>query len=223
MERIKKENEENKRIRQLEKEKEVAGFYVSSHPLKSYPLVKYLDVQTFLGCLDLIKEVNSLKEPFVTCVGLMQTHKIINTKKGDRMAFAQFEDLSGHAEIIIFPTLFKKVEALLGSYTVFIIKGSIDITSSQKCKIKANELIPVDLISGDPTLIKSVTLDLSSGIDAQTLEQLRAALPVGKAELRIIFQENNQKLTLYAQQKVDCSDAALNLIKDYACGIKIGL
>ncbi len=207
----------------LEKEKEVAGFYVSSHPLKSYPLVKYLDVQTFLGCLDLIKEVNSLKEPFVTCVGLMQTHKIINTKKGDRMAFAQFEDLSGHAEIIIFPTLFKKVETLLSSYTVFIVKGSIDITSSQKCKIKANELIPVDLISSDPTLIKSMTLDLSSSINDEALQHLRAALPSGRADLRITFQENNQKLTLYAQQKVDCSDEVLTLIKDYACGIKIGI
>lgn len=207
----------------LEKEKEVAGFYVSSHPLKSYPLVKYLDVQTFLGCLDLIKEVNSLKEPFVTCVGLMQNHKIINTKKGDRMAFAQFEDLSGHAEIIIFPTLFKKVETLLSGYTVFIVKGSIDITSSQKCKIKANDLIPVDLISSDPTLIKSMTLDLSSSINDEALQHLKAALPAGRADLRITFQENNQKLTLYAQQKVDCSDEALNLIKDYACGIKIGI
>jgi DNA polymerase-3 subunit alpha len=207
----------------LEKEKEVAGFYVSSHPLKSYPLVKYLDVQTFLGCLDLIKEVNSLKEPFVTCVGLMQNHKIINTKKGDRMAFAQFEDLSGHAEIIIFPTLFKKVETLLSSYTIFIVKGSIDITSSQKCKIKANELIPVDLIASDPTLIKSMTLDLSSSINDEALQHLKAALPAGRADLRITFQENNQKLTLYAQQKVDCSDEALNLIKDYACGIKIGI
>lgn len=207
----------------LEKEKEVAGFYVTSHPLKSYPLLKYLDAQSYVACLETIKQINSLKEPFVTCYGLLQSHKIITTKKGDRMAFLQCEDLSGHAEVIVFPTLFKKVETLLSSHTVFVIKGTLDITSQQKCKIKANDLIPVDLILSDPTLIKSVTLDLSPNINDESLQHLKSSLPAGKADLRITFQENNQQLTLYAQQKVDCSDEMLNLVKEYTRSIKIGL
>src|SRR3990172_10854354 len=61
----------------LEKEKEVAGFYLSSHPLKSYPLIKWLELETFAQGLEKIKKVTSIKEPMLTCVVLIQSYKII--------------------------------------------------------------------------------------------------------------------------------------------------
>lgn len=207
----------------LEKEKEVAGFYVSSHPLKSYSILNHLNAQSYTECLELIKEVTSLKEPFVTCYGLLQSTKIITTKKGDRMAFLQCEDLSGHAEIIVFPTLFKKVESIISSYTVFVIKGIVDITSQQKCKIKASDIIPVDIITSDPTLIKNVVIKFPKIINEAIIQKTDSILLQGKADLCIEFEENNQQLTLYSRRKVDCSEQTINQIKNLGIEVKISV
>lgn len=207
----------------LEKEKEVAGLYLSSHPLKSYPALAWIDSVTFTQALEKIKTVNSLKEPFVACAGLLQSHRVITTKTGSKMAFAQFEDLSGHAEVVIFPQLFAKVEQLLGQYNVFVIKGALDITSQLTCKIKANELIPIDLIFNDPEKIHRITLDLPTTPTPSLLEQLKTTIVPGSITLHLGFKENDQRMIVYTNQKIECSANAMNAIAQLGVGIKIGV
>ncbi|MFA5307465.1 MAG: DNA polymerase III subunit alpha, partial [Candidatus Babeliales bacterium] len=196
----------------LEKEREVAGFYLSSHPLKAYPAVQFIDYTPIVQALNLIKNVSSLKEPTVTCCGLIQTSKTITTKKGDRMAFAQCEDLTGSAEIIIFPRLFSKVETLLEQHNVFIIKGTLDITSQSTCKIKANDLIPAATVFDDPSLATALTVTLPDDIQESTLQELKNLLPKGALSLQLAFKENNHELLLATTQKVGYSlDILTNL------------
>ncbi len=185
----------------LEKEKEVAGFYLSSHPLKVYPLVSMLDHTSFKQALELIKNVNSLKEPMVVCIGLVQTKREITTKKGDRMAFLHMEDLSGGGEIILFPSTFAKVEHLLKEFTVFLVKGAVDITSQNTCKIKANELIPIDLALQDTKLVKTITLRLPGTITPDLLAIIKQALPPGSIPVYFSFTENKQQLLMMSSTK----------------------
>jgi len=207
----------------LEKEKEVAGLYLSSHPLKSYPALTWIDSITFTQALEKIKTVTSLKEPFAVCAGLLQTHRVITTKTGSKMAFAQFEDLSGHAEVIIFPQLFAKVEQLLGQHNVFVIKGTIDITAQVTCKIKANDIIPIDLLFNDPEKINRVMFQLPIGVSQGLLEQLKKTIIPGSTSLSLEFHENNERLIAYTNQKVSCSTAVLDAISKLGIGIKIGI
>lgn len=208
----------------LEKEKEVAGFYLSSHPLKNYPILKWIPAKSFEQTLNKIKEMTSLKEPTVVCYGLKQSHKVISTKKGDKMAFAQFEDLSSHSEVIIFPSLFKDVEQWLAEYDVFIIKGTLDATSQTKCKIKANALIPVELFF-EQCKLEALNLELSD-VNEPILEKLKNEIlqkPVTKysATLQFTFNENDRKLVLENKNKVDCSQENLKEIEKL--GIKVQL
>src|SRR5579863_9480167 len=86
----------------LEKEHEVAGFYISSHPLETYrSQCTWFGVETFEQAI--IKAKNSATEYTTIVCGLLKTHKNIVTKKGDRMSFMQLEDATGSAEIIVFP------------------------------------------------------------------------------------------------------------------------
>ncbi len=187
----------------LEKEREVAGFYLSSHPLKTYAASKLIAHTTFAQAKEMVKEVNSLKEPSVVCCGLVQSHKTINTKKGDRMAFVQCEDLTDSAEVIVFPSVFAKVESLLDQYNVFIIKGTLDITAQTTCKIKANELIPADTALNDPTLFKAIILTLPNDITETKLENIKASLPKGSLPLQISFKENDLQLKLFSSVKTN--------------------
>ncbi len=186
----------------LEKEREVAGFYLSSHPLKTFPALSLVALTPLAQARDMVKQVNSLKEPFITCCGLVQTYKTITTKKGDRMAFVQCEDLSGSAEVIVFPTLFAKVETLLSQYNVFIIKGTLDITAQTTCKIKANDLIPAETALNDPTLFKAVMITMPEEFTEEQLKSVKESLPKGALPLQIIFKEQNQPFTLYSSTKV---------------------
>jgi DNA polymerase-3 subunit alpha len=204
----------------LEKEKEVVGIYLSSHPLKSYPAIAWIEHLTFNQALEKIKEVTSLKEPMVTCLGLLQSHRVISTKKGDKMAFAQFEDAAGHGEVVIFPQLFAKVESLLGQYNVFVIKGALDITSSTKCKIKANELIPLETIF-EQAKDMIMTVTLPSMVDESLLQAIKNAVQPGNISFNVAFKENNQLLMLVATQKVTCSQDFCQALAQQRCEIRI--
>jgi DNA polymerase-3 subunit alpha len=189
----------------LEKEKEVIGFYLSSHPLKSYPQLKWLKTESFTACLDKIKTINSIKEPFVTVAGFVQSYKEITTKKGDRMAFVDLADLSSHCEVIVFPSVFKEVGTLLGQYNVFVIRGALDITSQNKCKVKANKMIPIEHFFDKYEPIQGLTLELPTSTSSEVLNQIKTQLPTGKVPLKFKFRENNQPLILFTKQRVNCT------------------
>ncbi len=207
----------------LEKEKEVVGFYLSAHPLKSYPQLAWIKTDTVATCLEKIKNITSLKEPFVSCAGLKQSYKVINTKKGDRMAFVEMEDFTGRYEVVVFPSTFAKVEHLLEQFTVFIVKGAVDMTSQNKCKIKANNLIPVEHVFTEYKDVFSVELTLPTNPTADLLNTVKTNLGQGKIPLEISFKENNNTLVLQSTFKIDCSFEGLQNIAKADVGISVAL
>ncbi len=87
----------------LEKEKEVLGFYLSSHPLHTHAAQLNCFQTSTIADIMLLHQQKLTIEPTVVLSGFLVSKKVIATKKGDRMAFVQVEDLHNHAEIIIFP------------------------------------------------------------------------------------------------------------------------
>ena len=207
----------------LEKEKEIAGFYLSSHPLQNYPILKWISSLTFAQALEKIKTINSLKEPTVLCYGLLQSNKVITTKKGDKMSFAQFEDFSGNCEVVVFPSIFKKVQDWLDEYTVFLIKGILDTTSQLKCKIKANQLTPIELFF-EQTKWQKLNLDLPNNLNETVLEKLKNEIQNSeqtgiKAPYSLSFNENGQNFIAEQNQRTNfCMEKLSNIEK---LGVKI--
>ncbi|MFH1461756.1 MAG: DNA polymerase III subunit alpha [bacterium] len=207
----------------LDKEKEVAGFYLSSHPLENYPVLKWIQSTNTLEALNMVKDKNVKREPKIICFGLLQNYKVIKTKKGDNMAFAQFEDFVGSGELIIFPSTYKKVEDLLNTDNVFIIDGFVDAASSNKCKIKVNDLIPVEKIF-DQNKIKALNFNLPENINEDFLIKLKEEINKQqdsniKLSLNLTFKETDKTITLEHKDKISCNlDNLKNIEK---LGIKI--
>jgi DNA polymerase III subunit alpha len=204
----------------LEKEKEVAGFYLSSHPLENYPILKWLEATNTQSALDIVKDKNVKREPKITCFGLLQSHKVIKTKKGDDMAFAQFEDFTGNGELVIFPSTYQKVGELLKEYNVFIIEGFVDASSSNKCKIKVNEMIPAEKFF-EFNKAKKLNFKLNN-IDSDVLNKIKSETEKEseiKLPLTISFKEENKLLTLEHNNKINCD--LENLKKIEKLGVKI--
>ena len=212
----------------LSKEKEVAGFYLSSHPLKSYKATKWLKTQTFEEILNQVKELSANKkaqenaqEPQVSCIGLIQSIREITTRKGDKMAFAQFEDMQTQAELIIFPKLYDKISGILGEFDAFIIKGNVDIASERKCKIKAQEIIPLEQLFDNQKLIQETTLILPADCNKELLTNINNTIKNGSTPLKIQFYENSETLILNSRKKIDCSLDFLETVEQL--GIKVQL
>lgn len=199
----------------LEKEKEVLGFYISSHPLQTYEKqLQWLSIKTFEQLLIAQKEkTNSGQaEQWVTTYGLLISKKIITTKKSEQMAFVQLEDLSGVAEIIIFPKLFAKIENWLPNHTIFMVKGTLD-QASTGVKIKATEFVPLELIFDHWSKIHRATLTLPEPYHPAHLDILQS-LKAGKIPLNLIYTEQEKTMKLTTKKQISISFEMLDVLSD---------
>ena len=199
----------------LEKEKEVLGFYLSSHPLHTHASqLEWIAADSIADLLAMHqqKQVQGLSEPTVTTIGLLTQKKIISTKKGERMAFLQIEDLHHHAEIIVFPKLFKQVEEWLRDYTIFVIKGSLDMAAPNSCKIKANQCVPFELLFARWNKIHQLHLQLPESASMQHLELLKT-FETGPVSLQVTYQEEARQMKLQSKKQVAVSFDFLTLLR----------
>ena len=88
----------------LEKEKELFGFYMSSHPTTFYK-------KDNPYCI-LLNEIDNNFNKTVDVLILIEKIKVINTKKGDKMAFITGSDETGTKEFTIFPKVFESFQEL---------------------------------------------------------------------------------------------------------------
>ncbi len=192
----------------LEKEKEVLGLYISAQPLDHYAQhLQWLKATSFEDASQMPAET------FILACGTLKSHKVITTKKGDKMSFALFEDYVSKAEVVIFPKLFAQVEELLSSYNVFIIKGALD-TSSEITKVKAQALIPIDLLF-EQQLGTKLVLHLPEAVSEATLTAVKQAAKPGSIPLELQFTEKKKRFCLKAKDKIALYEEVLKGLKEH--------
>lgn len=104
-------------------EKEALGFYLTGHPMGRYQeeLKRYTSgtLHELAGMPD---------ERPVSVAGTIVSRKVINTKKGDRMAFLTVEDMVGSVEVLVFPRTYQACVELIGEDQdqPLLIKGKLD-------------------------------------------------------------------------------------------------
>lgn len=88
----------------LRLEKEIVGFYLSDHPLKQWSGALQLLAPIGLGSLE--EQVDRAKISLLT---LVSECRQVTTRKGDRMAVLQLEDLTGSCEAVVFPKSYARL------------------------------------------------------------------------------------------------------------------
>lgn len=106
----------------LEAEKELVGVYFSEHPLMQIGRAMRSSVSAFTS--DLSEEMNG---QMVTLGGMIQSARTIVTKKGDPMAFVQFEDPHGSLELVLFPRVFQSVQEYVHPESLVIAEGKVQV------------------------------------------------------------------------------------------------
>src|SRR3989454_265539 len=153
----------------LKYEKELTGFYITSHPLARYAeaISRFSTAST-----DALSEVADAKE--VKLCGIIATVRQTITKKGDRMAYLTLEDLHGTVEVIAFPDLYKTAAALILPESVVQVTGTLD-RGEKATRIKATKLAGLADLQAQSVSCVSIRVT-TQATSAGTLRQLRDVL-----------------------------------------------
>jgi DNA polymerase-3 subunit alpha len=119
----------------LAHEKEALGLYVSSHPLADVreQLARRSDVQ--------LAQAPTLRDgQIVTVGGLVTSVKPFVTRKGDHMAFAEIDDMTGSIEVVVFASMLAQVRQLVVPDAVVMVKGRADRKNEGEVKLVALEM-----------------------------------------------------------------------------------
>jgi DNA polymerase-3 subunit alpha len=105
----------------LRQEKEILGFYISNHPLKSVQRPARI-----LAPINLAELAEQPDNVTLSAIVLLSSVKPVVTKKGDRMAIVQIEDLTGQSEAVVFPKSFERIGPHIVADKRLMIWGKVD-------------------------------------------------------------------------------------------------
>ncbi len=128
----------------LKYEKESVGYYISGHPLNEYAEeIANISTVTFADFIDEEAETTlSDGMPVTVCV-LASGIKTKITKNNKMMAFITAEDLTGQAEIIVFPTVFDRARKYLSEDAALIVSGKLSFREDEEPKILCDTVEPL--------------------------------------------------------------------------------
>lgn len=101
-------------------ERELMGLYLSNHPLGAYDA--FLREKTN-PILEITKDHDGKK---ASIGGIINGVRVIQTKKGDNMAFVQMSDSTGDIELILFPNLYEQTAWLWEQDKVVLVEGTVN-------------------------------------------------------------------------------------------------
>jgi len=171
----------------LSYEKETLGFYITGHPLSKFAE----DLKSFSSAnTETVSDFESGTE--ISIGGIVSTLKHLKTKKGDRMAVIQLEDLTGAIEVVIFPEPFQRCQHLLKADAPLLVKGMLDVEDSGNRKVLVNEIQTLEGLR--ERMAKFITIHVNlKGIDVTAAEKLQTVLGGHPGEASVIFQLEHPK------------------------------
>jgi DNA polymerase-3 subunit alpha len=149
----------------LRLEKELVGFYLSDHPLKQLARQVKLLSPIALGSLE-----EQADKARVSAVVLVPELRQVTTRKGDRMAVLQLEDLTGSCEAVVFPKTYARLADHLMVDARLLVWASVDRRDERV------QLIVDDCRSIDDLQLLMVELPAEQAADIAIQHRLRECL-----------------------------------------------
>jgi DNA polymerase-3 subunit alpha len=149
----------------LRLEKELLGFYISDHPLRQ--LSSRVNLLSPIGLGSLEEQADKAR---VSVVAMVAELRQVTTRKGDRMAVLQLEDLTGACEAVVFPKAFARLADHLLVDARLLVWASVDRRDERV------QLIVDDCRSIDDLRLLMVELPAEQAGDIAIQHRLRECL-----------------------------------------------
>jgi DNA polymerase-3 subunit alpha len=200
----------------LAQEKETIGFYVSGHPMEKYAR------ETARFCKKSIAEiVVDGKSSECTVAGIVTDFRERRTKKGDRMAVFNLEDIGGSIETVVFPNAFLKYESCIAKDQPILVSGRFETEEEGSGKIIVSEIEPLSGIMERHAGLLRISMRINA-ISADTADSLNRLLENSRGETGVeieLYHPENLKVNILSSGfvKVKSAPELINQI-EALCG-----
>ena len=160
-------------------EKEVLGFYLNDHPMKSLE-----GLEKGLNCQTLSSLMNGSKSSSAKVLAMITNVREIFTKKGKRMAFCMLEDGFSNREATLFPEIYEQIQKqIIQEAEVFYIAGKLQADRRSDTQFIVEEALLLDeFLKKVEKAVIQVSSDMKKE-DLQDLKNLIAESPEGSSRL----------------------------------------
>lgn len=110
-------------MRKLSFEKEILGIYMSSHPLKD--VRKLLQLNGYVSLEEAKISFRHRRQTIKTAV-ILQSIKMIRTKRGEPMAFVSIGDETDDMDAVVFPVLYREKRVFFQEEQMVFLTGQLD-------------------------------------------------------------------------------------------------
>jgi DNA polymerase III subunit alpha len=188
------------------------GFYISGHPLD-----KYSARLKELKAVELAAVEGRRNGEDVAIGALVSSMRPMRSRKGDRWAILNLQDMTGQLEALVFPEAFARLEALLKSDVPLLLRGRVSVEDAGT-RVAIQEAKPLDDVAGAPenTARMRVRIDLSA-MDEYTLDQIKTVLAGSPGPCPIafdIFDPDGSMATLASNQRVRIDDRLVSRLQE---------
>ncbi|MFL6653224.1 MAG: DNA polymerase III subunit alpha, partial [Sulfurifustis sp.] len=127
----------------LDGEKETLGLYLTGHPIARYAE----ELKRIISAT--IAELRPTDDRAVVVAGLVVGMRVMQTRRGDRMAFVTLDDRTGRLELAVFSELFERHRDLLVKDILLVVKGHVSVDEyTGGFKMSAEEIYNIDQARG---------------------------------------------------------------------------
>lgn len=196
----------------LSYEKDLLGLYVSDHPLEINRQVLRTN-----GIMDLVYFHQHTQVKNIAFAAVIQSAKVIRTKRGESMAFVQFSDENMEVEGVVFPTQYREVKPWLEEQKFVRFTGKKEWRQGKE-QIIVDKMEPLDFkalaTQNEPEKRLFIRLEESKSINTaiEKVEQLANQHP---GTIPVLIYQADRKKTFLLAEKHYISDQyqSLNALK----------
>jgi DNA polymerase-3 subunit alpha len=209
------------RAQLLKEERELVGFYVSGHPLEAYMAEAQAFATAEVGKVEDLDlgdpDVPSYgpNRPQYSFCGIITGVQRRTTKSGKPIAFAEFEDFTGQAELVCFSSVYDRVQNYLQVDATVLVRGHVEVRGGS-VKVIVQDVLPMWKVREQLAKALVLRLDLDRLEEAQ-VEQLGTLCDANRGHCKLYFD-------LYASdlpqpQRVRSRNYVVDLTPDLMQGI----
>ena len=196
-------------------EKEIAGMYISGHPVDKYSLFSERIEADSIG--DIIADESEYHDrQKVTVVGIIAKTSTIQTSTHKLMAYATVEDRFGSVELVIFPNVYERCSIHLIEGNVVVVKGALDFRENQAPKIicdTVDKARPNEECESTPQSAQKPEQNIKpSNQSFSTPQQSGSVIPKNPTALYIKIDDLNTELYRRAKRVIDIFDGRTPVI-----------
>ena len=157
------------KVKELEMEKELVGFYMSAHPLDMYKdTIKYFANIKLENVKSTIETSNV--DTTLTMAGLVASAERFTSKTGTEYGRYRIEDQSGSFEFMLFKENFMKMNHLMVPGTQLLVTGMV---KERFVKVKEEDLGKVDPNAPKPKELRITKIELLESIMDNTNREVK--------------------------------------------------